>query len=85
MATFDGEKAPLGDKRSGLPGAILICAQMTDPNEQYAYFTITRDFDPTEISNLVGVAPTESWIKGSSNPHTRRQRPFSRWSLHSRF
>lgn len=57
---------------------------MTEPNEQYAYFTICGDFDPAEISKLVGVTPTESWVKGSINPRTQRERTFSRWSLYSR-
>ena len=57
---------------------------MTEPNDQYAYFSITGDFDPTEISRIVGVAPTESWQKGDVNPRTQFERKFSRWSLHSR-
>ncbi len=57
---------------------------MTEPNEQYAYFSITGDFDPADISMAVGIAPTESWVKGSTNPRTQRERRFSRWSLHSR-
>jgi hypothetical protein len=56
---------------------------MTEPNEQYAYFTITGEFDPTEISDLVGVSPTESWRKGDVNTKTRYERKFSRWSLYS--
>jgi hypothetical protein len=28
--------------------------------------------------------PTECWLKGDVNPRTRRERTFSRWSLHSR-
>jgi len=57
---------------------------MTEPNEQYAYFTIRGDFDPVDISKLVGVTPTEAWSKGSINPRTQLERKFSRWSLHSR-
>jgi hypothetical protein len=57
---------------------------MTDPNEQYAYFSITGDFDPAEISRTVGVAPTEFWRKGDVNPRTQLERKFSRWSLYSR-
>lgn len=57
---------------------------MTEPNQQYAYFTIVGDFDPTEISALVEVTPTESWRKGDINPRTQYERKFSRWSLHSR-
>jgi hypothetical protein len=57
---------------------------MTEPNEQYAYFSITGDFDPDDISRLAGVAPTESWRKGDVNPRTQLERKFSRWSLYSR-
>jgi hypothetical protein len=57
---------------------------MTESNEQYAYFTITGDFDPADISKLVGLTPTECWHKGSVNPRTQFERKFSRWSLHSR-
>ncbi len=57
---------------------------MTEPNEQYAYFTLTGDFDPADISKLVGVTPTECWLKGEVNPRTHHERKFSRWSLYSR-
>ncbi|HXB66738.1 MAG TPA: DUF4279 domain-containing protein [Candidatus Acidoferrales bacterium] len=57
---------------------------MTEPNEQYAYFTVTGDFDPADISQLVGVPPTECWLKGDVNPRTQIERKFSRWSLYSR-
>jgi hypothetical protein len=57
---------------------------MTEPNEQYAYFTVTGDFDPADISQMVGVTPTECWLKGDVNPRTQRERKFSRWSLYSR-
>jgi hypothetical protein len=65
-------------------GAILALRSMTEPNEQYAYFTITGDFDPADISKLVGVMPTECWLKGDINPRTQYERKFSRWSLYSR-
>ena len=57
---------------------------MTEPNEQYAYFTLSGDFDPVEISKLVGVTPTECWLKGDVNPRTQHERKCSRWSLYSR-
>ena len=57
---------------------------MTDPNEQYAYFTIAGDFDPHAISQQLDTAPTESWTKGDVNPKTQLERKFSRWSLYSR-
>jgi hypothetical protein len=57
---------------------------MTETNEQYAYFSIVGDFDPTEITLQAGVTPTECWLKGDLNPKTQLERKFSRWSLHSR-
>ncbi len=57
---------------------------MTENNEQYAYFTVTGNFDPSEISELVGMSPTESWRKGDINPRIQIERKFSRWSLYSR-
>ena len=57
---------------------------MTEPNEQYAYFTITGDFDPADVSAELGTPATECWLKGSVNPRTQRERKFSRWSLQSR-
>src|SRR5580698_6575961 len=57
---------------------------MTESNEQYAYFTVVGDFDPADISKLVGVTPTERWLKGDVNPRTQMERKFSRWSLYSR-
>jgi hypothetical protein len=57
---------------------------MTEPNEQYAYFTISGDFDPVDISKRLGVMPTEAWVKGDINPRTQLERKFSRWSLYSR-
>lgn len=53
-------------------------------NEQYAYFTVTGYFDPADITERVGVAPTESWRKGDVHRGNRFERKFSRWSLHSR-
>jgi len=57
---------------------------MTEPNEQYAYFTITDSFDPAEISQRVGVVASESWRQGDLNPLTRYERKLSCWCLHSR-
>jgi hypothetical protein len=57
---------------------------MIRPNEQYAYFTITGEFDPAEITARVGVIPTDSWKKGDLHPINRLERKFSRWSLYSR-
>ena len=57
---------------------------MTETNEQYAYFTVNGDFDPSDISQLVGMPPTKSWRKGEINQRTHLERKFSRWSLYSR-
>jgi hypothetical protein len=57
---------------------------MTRPNEYKAYFSVTGDFDPIEITKLVGIQPSETWKKGDRNERTRYERKFSRWSLNSR-
>ena len=57
---------------------------MTKDNEQYAYFTVTGDFDPDSITARLHLEPTEQWIKGSRNERTHLERKFSRWSLESR-
>ena len=57
---------------------------MTESNRYYAYFTVTGDFDPAEVTLLMDVEPTEVWIKGSRNERTHMERKFSRWSLFSR-
>jgi hypothetical protein len=57
---------------------------MSEPNQQYAYFTVTGLFDPDEVTKAVGVEPTESWQQGVANPSNGRERKFSRWSLESR-
>lgn len=57
---------------------------MKEPDEQYAYFTITGSFDPVEITTRVGVAPTECWREGEISPHSCKHYKFSRWSLHAR-
>ncbi|UCV09304.1 DUF4279 domain-containing protein [Dechloromonas denitrificans] len=58
---------------------------MSDPNEIYAYFTITgNDLDPAEITKALGVTPTDSWKKGDVNSRNGCERKFGRWSLYSR-
>ena len=57
---------------------------MSEPSEQFAYFTITDSFDPEDITRRVGVSPTYSWKKGDLHPRRRMERKFSRWSLRSR-
>ena len=55
-----------------------------DQNEVYAYFTITGDFDPAEITQRVGVEPTDAWMKGDLHGKKKTEYKFSRWSLCSR-
>jgi hypothetical protein len=57
---------------------------MTKDNEQYAYFTVTGDFDPKTITDRVGIQPSECWKMGDRNERTHYERKFSRWSLNSR-
>lgn len=57
---------------------------MSQDNEQYAYFTITDSFDPSEITRRIGMESTTSWRKGELNPKNQMERKFSRWSLASR-
>lgn len=57
---------------------------MSQPNEQYAYFTIADSFDPDEITRRLGVEPSDSWRQGDIHPRTRMERKFSRWCLNSR-
>ncbi len=57
---------------------------MTKDNEQYAYLTITGDFDPEEMTTFLGLKPSEAWRKGDRNERTHYERKFSRWSLESR-
>lgn len=57
---------------------------MSEPSEQYAYFTITNSFDPEDITRRVGVSPTDSWKKGDLHPRRAMERKFSRWCLRSR-
>jgi hypothetical protein len=57
---------------------------MVEDNQQYAYFTITGSFDPIDITERIGIQPTECWKQGEICHRTHRGRKFSRWSLHSR-
>jgi hypothetical protein len=57
---------------------------MTKDNEQYAYFSLAGDFDPSSITARIGIEPSESWMKGTRNERTHYERKFSRWSLDSR-
>jgi hypothetical protein len=56
----------------------------TRDNEYRAYFTVTGEFDPAEITARLRLEPTSSWKKGDRNEKTHHERKFSRWSLDSR-
>lgn len=70
--------------RAGPCLLILVGPFMSQPNEQYAYFAVTGQFDPHEITSRAGVGPNDSWRTGDLHPRTRLERTFSHWSLHSR-
>jgi Domain of unknown function (DUF4279) len=57
---------------------------MDEDNQRYAYFSVSDSFDPADITARVGVPPTACWRQGEICDRTRRERQFSRWSLHSR-
>lgn len=57
---------------------------MNEANQQRAYFTVAGEFDPEDVSRIVGVPPTRPWKKGEINPRTGLERKASRWSLDSR-
>lgn len=57
---------------------------MARANEQYAYFSVTGDFVPDELTRRLGVAPDSAWAKGELHPRSGAARRFSRWSLESR-
>ena len=56
----------------------------TRANEFRAYFTLAGEFDPAEVTSLIGMAPSRAWKKGDLNERTHMERKFSRWSLDSR-
>jgi hypothetical protein len=56
----------------------------TRPNECYAYFSVTGEFDPQKITARLGLQPTVCWNKGDRNERTQLERKFSRWSLYTR-
>ena len=57
---------------------------MVRENEQYAYFTLTGEFDPAAVTARLGVEPTRAWRKGDACERTHLERRFSWWSLYSR-
>ena len=55
-----------------------------ETNRQYAYFSVYGDFNPEEITMVVGVPPSEAWRKGDTHPRRGYERKQSHWSLRSR-
>ena len=53
-------------------------------NECYAYFSVGGTFEPAEITQRVGIAPTWSGREGEIVPGTQIRRKCGRWQLHSR-
>jgi hypothetical protein len=48
--------------------------------DSYVYFTfIGDDFDPAEITNQLGIEPTEAWKKGDKRRSSTINYTFSRW------
>ena len=57
---------------------------MTKANKCYAYFHVAGSFDPAQITERVGINPTESSLEGSVIERTKMVRKCSRWGLRSR-
>ena len=38
------------------------------PNEGRVYFCLKGDFDPTDVTALIGIAPTSAWARGAIDP-----------------
>jgi hypothetical protein len=54
-------------------------------NKIHVYFAVF-DFgsDPTIVTKLVGIEPTQSWVKGGPMPnHPQIKATHSRWAIHS--
>jgi hypothetical protein len=73
LLTESYARAPESESRA--PGA---------DDEQYAYFTLTGDFDPADITRRIGTPPTSAWQKGDPHPRRAAICGFSRWTLRSR-
>ena len=57
---------------------------MKRANEYRAYFSMSGDFNPDEITAGIGLTPTRTLMKGSVHEKTRHIQKFSIWSLNSR-
>lgn len=47
----------------------------------YTYFSITGDFDPKEITDLLGLEPEETWKKGDPRRYGIGTLDFSAWEF----
>ena len=56
---------------------------MGTPDTWYAYFHVSGSFDPDEITQDLGVTPTETAREGGVGRYSKK-RPCSLWALHSR-
>ncbi len=58
---------------------------MIEPNEFKAYFTLTGDFEPADITAQIGLEPSFACRKDEPFGHENKAvRKFSRWSVDSR-
>jgi hypothetical protein len=53
-------------------------------NKCYAYFMVSGSFDPAQITERVGINPSESGLEGDSIKGSKMRRKCSRWILRSR-
>ncbi len=52
-------------------------------DKSYAYFALMGDdFDPSEITKVLGIEPTDSWSKGDTGKHIQRLK-YTCWELRS--
>jgi len=58
---------------------------VNEPNEFEAYFIVSGDFDPAEITGAMGLEPSDQCRKGDRfGKEQQVERKFSRWRLRSR-
>jgi len=57
---------------------------MGEPDSWYAYFHLRGSFDPDQLTQTLGVTPTETAREGDPIGNGTRLRSCSLWALHSR-
>ena len=58
---------------------------MSEPNEFKAYFTLTGDFEPADVTAQIGLEPSFACRKGETfGRENKAVRKFSRWIVDSR-